>query len=329
MAYFGFQWHITNFCNLRCFHCYQNDFTHKGELPFNKIIRVIDKIVQELKKSDIGINITGGEPLLYADIYRVLNLLEKCNNIKVINIITNGLLLNTKTIKKLNTYKKIKELKISLEGGDIETNDRIRGRGIFNRVVKNIESIRDITKKELILMFTLGSYNYKNLGEMLNLAQTLQVDGAIIERFVPWGKGTFLKEYYLKKQEWQQVITEIIQFTKLDYRPVELLPYKAFHIVFKKSIELNGALCNLGDESMALMPNGDVYPCRRFPSKIGNIVQDEFSEILLRLKILKENIINKLKGKCAQCTISECWGCRAIAYALYNDFYAEDPQCFL
>ncbi|MGQ9465793.1 MAG: radical SAM protein [bacterium] len=329
MKFFGFQWHITNFCNLRCCHCYQDDFTHTGELPFIEVIKIVDRITQELREYQIGINVTGGEPLLRADIYDILKYLDIKDNIKTINIITNGLFLDKKAMEKLNEFRKLKELKISLEGGDAETNDRIRGKGTFDRVVNSIKSIHNISKKELVLMFTLGSYNYKNLSAMLKLASELGVDGMIIERFVPWGNGGLLKDHYLKRYEWQDVITEIIRFTDLDFSPAELLPYKAFHIVFDKSTELKGAMCNLGDESMALMPNGDVYPCRRLPTKIGNIIKDEFKEIRLRLKILYESLKKEMKGKCQGCSIENCMGCRAIAYALTGDFYAEDPQCFL
>ncbi|MEO0205347.1 MAG: radical SAM protein [candidate division WOR-3 bacterium] len=329
MHNFGFQWHITNFCNLRCFHCYQDEFTSRDDLKLSDIERIVNRISDTLRDWEIAINITGGEPLLYPDIFKVLGLLEDTANVKRINIITNGLVLNDDVIKKLNHMRKIKELKISLEGGDIETNNRIRGRGIFERLMHNIRSVQKDTNKEIVLMYTLGSYNYENLNEMLNLALNLSVNGVIIERFVPWGKGLFLKDQYLKKQEWCRVIEMIVQFAKLDYAPGELIPYKAFHIVLGEPIELKGALCNLGDESMALMPNGDVYPCRRFPTKIGNIIDDDFKEVLLRLKILKENIMENLKGRCANCKVEGCFGCRAIAYALTGDFYAEDPQCFL
>jgi radical SAM protein with 4Fe4S-binding SPASM domain len=329
MRHFGFQWHITDFCNQRCFHCYQDQFTHKNELQFRDIEKVIHKISDTLKDGDIVINITGGEPFLFSDIYRVLALLEDIENVKRLNIITNGLIFDSELSERLKGLKKMKEIKISLEGGDAETNDRIRGRGVFDRVVMNIESAKKLTDKEIILMFTLGSYNFDNLEQMLSFSSDIGVDGVIIERFVPWGKGLFLKDQYLKKDEWFRVVETILNFTKLDYTPGELVAYKAFHIVFKNSIELKGALCNLGDESMALMPNGDVYPCRRFPTKIGNVVRDDFQEILLRLRILKDNIVENLKGKCANCKIEECFGCRAIAYALSGDFYAEDEQCFL
>ncbi|MCX7995706.1 MAG: radical SAM protein [candidate division WOR-3 bacterium] len=329
MKNFGFQWHITNYCNLRCFHCYQDDFSRNGESTFEEMKSVILKISTVLREKTITINFTGGEPLLYGNIFELLNFAENTGNIKSFNLITNGLLLNTETIDRLKCFKKLKEIKISLDGGDAETNDRIRGRGVFDRVLMNIERLREVGGKEIILMYTLGSYNYLNLAGMVNFAKNLGIDGVIIERFIPWGRGLLLKEQYLKKDEWLSVINDIIRLTNIDCSPGELLPYKAFHIIFKRPVELKGALCNLGDESMALMPNGDVYPCRRFPTRIGNILTDDFNEILLRLRILKNNILENLKGKCRDCEVENCFGCRALSYAINNDFYAPDPQCFL
>ncbi len=328
MRQFGFQWHITNFCNLRCFHCYQSDFSHKDEVSYQIAAKIIHKISSELKDSQFTINVTGGEPFLYKGIFEVLRVLDATNNIRIINIITNGLFLNHEKIAKLNKLRKIRELKISLEGPDRETNDRIRGRGVFDRVMHNLKTIKYDSEKMVILMFTLGSYNLEHLSKMLQFARS-HADGVIIERFVPWGRGRLLKDQYLKKTEWKKVIDIITQFAGINCEAIELLPYKAFHILFKKSLDLRGALCNLGEDSMALMPNGDVYPCRRFPTRIGNIISEDFSEILLRLKILNNSITENLKGKCASCGIEGCLGCRAIAYALTNDFYAEDPQCFL
>ncbi|MEO0161180.1 MAG: radical SAM protein [candidate division WOR-3 bacterium] len=329
MGNFGFQWHITNYCNLRCYHCYQDDFSRQDEQPLARLKKVLLKITNVLKEKRIVINFTGGEPLLYPDLFELFNMAESIDNIYEFNLITNGLLLNEETINRLNQYKKLKEIKISLEGGDANTNDKIRGRGVFNRVLRNVDLLKPRTQKEIVLMFTLGSYNYGHLGAMIDLARNLGVDGVILERFVPWGRGSFLKEHYLKKEEWFTVIDEIIKFVHLDYIPQELLPYKAFHIVLKDSLELKGALCNLGEESMAVMPNGDVYPCRRFPTRIGNLLNEEFESIFFRLKILKNHLIENLKGRCRNCSLENCFGCRALSYAVYNDFYAPDPQCFL
>jgi radical SAM protein with 4Fe4S-binding SPASM domain len=162
---------------------------------------------------------------------------------------------------------------------------------------------------------------------MLDFAQEIGSDAVILERFVPLGQGKALGTQYLKNIEWLEVIEKVIEFTNLDATPEDLLPYKAFHIGFKNELELQGALCNLGDESMALMPNGDIYPCRRLPLKIGNILKDDFNNILTKLKMLRESFDYHLQGICSTCLIDDCIGCRALTYALTNDLYASDPQC--
>jgi radical SAM protein with 4Fe4S-binding SPASM domain len=76
------------------------------------------------------------------------------------------------------------------------------------------------------------------------------------------------------------------------------------------------------------MPEGSVFPCRRFPISIGNLLSDslkqiwEESEILEKLR-RKEN----LRGKCGRCGIKDCKGCRSLAFALTGDYLGENPHC--
>lgn len=328
MKEFAFQWHITNYCNLRCKHCYQNDFTKKDDLDTEINKAIIKKISETLKDKKISINVTGGEPLLRKDIFEFLEFFEKIENIKEFNIITNAIPLNKASIEKLDNLGKLKQLKISLECSDSVMNDSIRGKGSFKKVMENFELLKKISLKEKVLMFTLGSYNYMKTLAMLCFSRAAGADALILERFVPQGQGEMLKEHYLKKDEWLGVIKNIINFANLNTSPANLLPYKAFYIELQNEEEVQGALCNLGDESMALMPNGDIYPCRRLPIKIGNVIKEDFGDILIRLKLLRESFNTNLKGKCKTCTISECIGCRALAYTLTGNLYGEDVQCY-
>ena len=63
---FYFQWHITNKCNLRCSHCYQESYADQADLPLEELKKIADKIFSTMakwqKKGDISI--TGGEPFL-------------------------------------------------------------------------------------------------------------------------------------------------------------------------------------------------------------------------------------------------------------------------
>ncbi len=328
MKEFGFQWHITDFCNLRCKHCYQERFDEEKELSFEKMKFIIDKISDSLTDRKISVNITGGEPFLRKDILEIISYINQKENSKEINIITNGTILTEDLVKDLNKIKKFKYLKVSIESYDQEKNDFIRGKGNFKKVIENIKLFRGLSNKKIIIMITLTSFNYKDLISFFEFSKTLNVHGVILERFVPIGRGRKIFDLYLKKDEWKETLREIIYFLDMNLTPKELLPYKAFWIDLEKNM-IKGAICNLGDESMAIMPDGTIFPCRRLPISYGNVLTDDFNEILKKLENLRNGIKEKLKGKCKNCIIENCIGCRALTYAVKGDFYDEDPQCFI
>jgi radical SAM protein with 4Fe4S-binding SPASM domain len=327
MSTFGFQWHITNHCNLRCRHCYQDDFTEKQDLDTGAIKKIIDKMINTLKDGTISVNLTGGEPFLRRDFFQILDMLSERRTIREIYIITNGTIIDSTIINKLTMYDTLKGIKISLEGSTPELNALIRDQDTFKRV---LDTIKHLTAASIpvLLMFTLGSYNHHDVQGMIELSRDLGVDGAILERFVPLGRGAGMADQYLKKEQWLTIIKKCINILDLGISPYDFLPFRALWVDFKDDISVRGAPCNLGDESMALMPNGDVYPCRRLPVAVGNIIQDDFGSILERLRRFREECDGTLKGMCDDCPVSSCIGCRALAYALTGDVRSEDPQCY-
>ncbi len=57
---FGFQWHITDRCNLRCTHCYQEDYSGAEELDLNGLKSIANEIIRTLAKWD---NKASGYPM--------------------------------------------------------------------------------------------------------------------------------------------------------------------------------------------------------------------------------------------------------------------------
>lgn len=313
----SFQWHITNLCNLRCKHCYQENYTDENDLSIDKINFILENLTRQFNK--ISINITGGEPLLRKDFFEILNLLEKSVDVSNFNIITNGTVLNSANIEKLHIFRKLKKLKISIDG--IQNNDLIRGKGILEIVKKNIQKINDIKK---VIMFTAGSYNYLEIEDIFEFAKEYS-NGLIIERFVPLGEGLNFKNGYLKKYEWEYIVEylkDCFLFDDID----ETAKYRAFYIDFDNDAFF-GALCNLG-ESFAIMPDGTIYPCRRLPIKLCDALTE--NEILQKIKIFRKMIEEKLDKKCKMCIyFNECIGCRAGVYATKNDLFSSDEQCII
>jgi radical SAM protein with 4Fe4S-binding SPASM domain len=329
---FHIQWHITNLCNLRCRHCYQEDFSKNEDLDWSGLRKISDNIHATLGQwdKDACIHLTGGEPLLKPELFFLLGDLDQKPTVQELGIITNGLLLNLESIKRLSAFSKLKRLRISLDGGDAEINDSIRQQGTFDKVIQHVSLIKKEARFETILMFTLMRRNFRSLPSLIHLCQDLGVDGLILERFVPWGRGREITQEVLHKTEWRELVETLLELFSIKTGEHKFSPYQAFQILFKEDeMELLGAPCVVGRDGLCIMPEGSVFPCRRFPISIGNLLNDSLGEIWSGSEILeklrkKEN----LKGKCGKCEIEDCRGCRSLSLSLTGDYLAEDPHCW-
>jgi radical SAM protein with 4Fe4S-binding SPASM domain len=330
---FYIQWHITNLCNLRCRHCYQGNFTKEEDLDWGGLKEVSGNILSTLQawEDKACIHLTGGEPLLKPELFSLLEYLDHQPGVEELGIITNGLLLNDEILDRLSAVRKFKSVKISLDGADAQVHDRIRSAGNFDRVVEKISRVRARGSFDVNLMFTVMRSNLESLPAFLRLGEELRVDGLIIERFIPLGRGREVRNEVLGKEHWHSMLKALFAYFSMELEEDEIPPYQAFQVSFRgEEPQLLGAPCVLGTEGFCVMPNGDVFPCRRFPLTIGNLRQDSLKNIWENGAVLnrlrrKEN----LKGKCGPCKEENCTGCRSLAFSLTGDYLAEDPHCWL
>jgi len=129
---------ITNQCNLQCRHCYMS--ASLASSPDLLTFEEIKRFAEELKKhfgAKIPISITGGEPFLRKDIYKILEYFKKLGF--QTTIATNALLIDDKDIPKLKNL--VTEIAISLDGEE-EDHDFLRDAFVFRKVLKKIEAIK-------------------------------------------------------------------------------------------------------------------------------------------------------------------------------------------
>ncbi len=329
---FHFQWHITNLCNLRCKHCYQEDFSKDNDLDWSGLKKISDNILATLQKwgKKACIHLTGGEPLLKPELFLLLDELNQKPVVEELGIITNGLSIDREVVKRLSAFSKLKKVKVSLDGGDAEINDAIRQKGTFERVIQHVSLIKKESRFEIFFMFTLMRRNFRSLPSFIRLCQDLGVDGLILERFIPWGRGREIMDEVLDKAQWKELVETLLELFSMKKEEHNVYPYQAFQIIFKEDgTELLGAPCVIGRDGLCVMPDGNVFPCRRFPISIGNLLSDSLKQIWEKSEILeklrgKEN----LKGKCGKCEIKDCRGCRSLALSLTGDYLEEDPHCW-
>lgn len=325
---FGFQWHLTDRCNLACAHCYQG----RGatvELGLGELRALADRLFAALPGRALSVNLTGGEPLVLPWIFELIDHLSPRAEV---NLITNGTIATPTVLRRL-AASPVRLLKVSIEAADRATNDELRGPGAFDHVTANIARSVD-AGLEVVLMVTLSATNLHTIAATTSLARDLGTSGVIFERFVPLGRGRAMAAAVLTAAQWRLAVAEVCRASGLDdLDSAEIAPYRAFWLGLSgpgETIELRGAACNLGPESMALMPDGTVYPCRRLPLPVGNARREPFAAILERLERWSVAAVRpRLSGACGRCPEPGCAGCRALAFALTGDPFVDDVHCLI
>lgn len=338
---FGFQWHITDRCNLRCTHCYQETYSETSELDLDGLKQIADEICLTLSKWNKSgdIAITGGEPLVKTEMFPLIRYLESAEEVASIDILTNGTLINSELVGEIKRLNKIRCVQISLDGASSATNDAIRGEGVFDKVVEAIRLLID-NKIRVNLMFTLQRRNMNDIPELIDLATNEGISTLTVERFVPTGSGIRIIDEVLTTEEIKSVFGYISkradqnkanEFNLISRsRPLWILFNNCTNITPKEDNKLAGGICSVGLDGLCILPDATVLACRRLPIPIGNLKDDSIeriwftSDLLLQIRD-KQN----LKGKCKSCeSIYQCSGCRAMAYAITGDFLESDPQCW-
>src|SRR5438105_446212 len=123
-------WEITAACNIACIHCLSASGRRRPrELKAEQALALVDELAD---MQVFQIHFGGGEPFIYPGIWQVL---ERCTlRGLVMCISTNGTLITAERARRLKQFDPL-YFKVSLDGGTPQTNDSIRGKGVFNRAL--------------------------------------------------------------------------------------------------------------------------------------------------------------------------------------------------
>ena len=90
--------------------------------------------------------------------------------------------------------------------------------------------------------------------------------------------------------------------------------------------------CTAGDTSITVMPNGDLYPCRRMPILVGNLLEIPLVVLYYKSRLFCElrdqNIVSKGCEKCFYTKYCR-GGLKCLSYAITGDPFIADPGCWL
>jgi radical SAM protein with 4Fe4S-binding SPASM domain len=328
---FYFQWHITERCNWKCKHCYQTG-KPTPELPLQDLLKIASIMEEATTKwgKIASLSLTGGEPFLRHDeLYTLADFFDHSDRFDYYDILTNGSFITETEASYLASRPKLRRVQVSLEGASAMSNDDIRGKGTFK---KTLQAIRILRSKdiEISVMMTLTRKNKDEIEPLIRLLGNEGVAALSLERFVPEGNGSGIRDALLSREEIKDLYQKIYGFAS-NGSPIRLLLHRPLFSLIAPEDSTVGALCSAGNNALTIMPDGAVYPCRRLPIPIGNILNDGIYRIWYGAPLLWElRNPENYKGKCRTCDLFvQCRGCRAIAFSVTGDYLAEDPQCWI
>lgn len=309
------QWHITHKCNLSCLHCYQEDTA--CSMSLQDMMTVLHKYRKylELMNYEGQINLTGGEPLLHPDFFRIA---EAVTSYGIrLGILTNGTLIDDDTARKFSALKPV-FVQISLDG-DEEIHDKIRGKGQFSKALQGIDLLKKYGVKVLV-SFTAMKGNLSSFPLLAKECDAHRVDKLWWDRVVTDDPALYLSTAEFKS------ISQTACKLKNRYkcvsndRALQGLPDKTC-----------GYTCNAGKRLLIILADGEMMACRRLPFTIGNILTDKEIEEIVRLSPIMSNLsIPSIPEECKKCphALVCMGGAKCVTYAQTGKFGIKDVNCY-
>ncbi|WP_026664431.1 radical SAM/SPASM domain protein, ACGX system [Butyrivibrio sp. FC2001] len=337
--YFSFQWHITDECDQRCKHCYIYSAGNHTCLQSMNWKQMEDTFYNCLDFCEMYgrtpyFYITGGDPILHPDFWRLLGLLKE-HEIKF-TVLGNPFHLNDQVCMELKGYG-CEKYQLSLDGLR-ETHDWFRKPGSFDCTLEKIACINKAGIRSVI-MTTVSKTNRMEVPGIIDEVVKAGANVFAFSRYVPSGGDL---DASMTAQEYRELLAVCDKkFKEYEAEGCEtyfnkkehlwtLYEYETGEFKIPKSAK-EGMIyggCNCGNCHITILPNGDIYACRRVAeSKVGNVFEERLADVwVCQMERYREY---EKFSKCSKCELKPwCRGCPAVAKGTNGDFYAADPQCW-
>lgn len=298
---------VTHQCLLNCSHC--SSIALK-ECHRNIDFSVCKSIIKDAIKLDVEkISLSGGEPLLWPSLDKIIQMLNKKNIISC--VYTTGNTSNSFDI--INKLKKfgLDKIIFSLLGENEESHERItKTRNSFKTTLKAIEYCVKIGLHTELHFVPLSS-NYKELPNIINIAKSLGIKRLSILRFVPQGRGK-------KNNDMKLSTKQNIEFRNILIKHIETNGFIRLGSPYNFLLLRKSSKCSSGIDRLTITPDLNIFPCDAFkqskPEMMG-LTDDYFS--LAKHSLLecweKSTFLNTVR-KVVNRSCEICLKCKNIIY---------------
>jgi len=185
---------LTNRCNLRCGHCFEERHAGRGDLS----LEIIAKVMREARSVGVDhISLSGGEPTLHRQFPWIIERLVDVGC--TFSFVTNGSTFPQIYPVLLTHREHFAGVTFSLDGARQETHDRLRGPGSYRQVMR-AASICHFKALPFTFNMVLTQQNHQEVDGLVQLASRLGSDGVRFGHLMP-GPGVELDALDLSSSE--------------------------------------------------------------------------------------------------------------------------------
>lgn len=129
-------------CNLACAHCLYAA-SPKSRNSYRVSAGELDALLSQMEALGAKPHFlfTGGEPTLHPELYEFLEAVDREGY--SFQLMTNGTRIHQETARRLSKLSHLTKVQVSLESADPKINDSIYGGGLYQRVVKAVDVLRE------------------------------------------------------------------------------------------------------------------------------------------------------------------------------------------
>ncbi len=320
--FFTLQWHLTNDCGSHCRHCY--DRSRRAVLSLAGARGVLKNFTDFCSRNRVRprISLSGGDPLLYPHFWELYESIAEAGIASSIlgNPVPRGVLERLIAIQRPLYYQ------VSLEGLRAY-NDGVRGKGHFSRTMRFLDQARGLgVSTHVMLTLARG-----NMEQVIQLGQELKgmVMRFTFNRMSQVGEAASVEPP--ARNEYRMFLESYLSARR--HNPHFGLKDNLINIILKRRVMrlssgCTGFGCGAAFNFVALLPDGELHACRKFPSLIGDVARFSFEELYFSEAAKK---YRRRPVDCRGCALHRsCGGCFAVAYGQGLDpMLNRDPHCFI
>lgn len=338
---------VTRKCNLHCKYCfYDDDMKNRKDLPLEEWLLFFNELGKLAVQS---ITLSGGELFVRKDIWKMIDSIIE-NKMRY-SILSNGTLIDERTIENFQTgkrFKRLNSIQVSIDGSCAEIHDKSRDRGSFEKAIKGLKLLKE-NNFPVTVRTTIDRYNVNDLDNIARLLlEDIGLPSFSTNDAMPMGAGCFnQEEITLTSRQQYQAILKLAELQKKYKGRIQAQAgplakwhgYREMEESLRQGKPLNPRMgyltaCGCVFSKLAVHHDGTITPCNMLADlELGRINKDSIVDIwnnhtlLKKLKDRRAIPMSEVKG-CEDCIWQNyCNGsCPGLAYELTGDFNRANPH---